>query len=330
MSVPPRNYISHIIHSDLVRDWSGERFIRTVVIDPGLVNMGFRIERRDLVEKRVITEVWLRKEFRAEKENEKPATTYMGELVAFLDRYEEYYAKTHFILIERQFLENYAMTRAGPMIVSYYATKLRNAPLRPMLVEMFSTMKSQVLVDKDTLLTLMRKLHPRRRPTTLKTDNDVKDWAIHVSPQLLKARKDTRALEIMEKDDKRLEFLKGERKMLKKLLREDKKMKEAKDGDKVTKKPQGPGKKPVLGVAATVDTIAQVTDQEGSIKELEGVEKEIKSLEKLDDRSDVVVMPDAFFLRMQFEFNKPFLKDLLSVDGLHKNMATIVKKAAGE
>jgi len=182
-SAIPKAYHSHLIHTDITsRDWSDEPFIRLVIIDPGKVNLGFRIEKRILKTREVVTEFMTRKRI-AEDDDYKPAVPLYGNVLAFLESFTPLFLEAHIILIEKQVVANTGMTILGPFIVGYFSTLLRNAPLLPLIIEMFPTMKTDVLADKH-----------------LKTRLGPKKWSIRIAKSLLSVRKDDKGLSLFDAD----------------------------------------------------------------------------------------------------------------------------------
>lgn len=234
----PLCYTSHLIHTRKDRDWSKEKIFRIVIIDPGYVNLGFRIERREVDTRKVITEVMIRKTL---TKVARPASSFAGDLIGFLNDYRELFMNTHIVLIEKQVVMNYDMVVAGPIIMTYFATILRDAPLLPLLIEVFATVKTNVLGDRDFIKSFGYETKSQKRSA-------VKKWSKFVAPQILKARGDEKGLAILKNEKKK------------------------------------------------------------------------------DDISDTIIMPDAFLILLEFDFNIPFLDDLLEIEGLKAALSKTIER----
>jgi len=189
----PKAYHNHVIHADASkRDWSGEEWIQIVIADPGEVNLGFRIERRHLRSQRVETLVMKRHVLResASEIDEacKPADFLYGRLLELFEQYIDHFMNTHIVIIEKQVPNNTGMTRLGPAIVMYFSMLLRNAPLLPLVIELFPTVKTSVLADK-----------------VLKKAIGAKRWSIRVAIALLKARGDDEGLRTLRSDPAKMD-----------------------------------------------------------------------------------------------------------------------------
>lgn len=189
----PKSYHNHLIHTDSSkRDWSKEKWIRIVIIDPGEVNLGFRIEKRCLETHTVTTEVMTRAVLSDSTssldEELKPADMLYGRLLTFFQRFIPYFMQTHILIMEKQIPNNTGMTRLGPAIIMYFSALLRDAPLVPLVIEIFPVVKTNVLANE-----------------TLKKLLGAKKWSIRVSTSLLKARGDTKGLEILQSDPKKMD-----------------------------------------------------------------------------------------------------------------------------
>lgn len=184
---PPLNYTSHHVHDDVSdRDWGKLDEMVLVIIDPGKVNFGLRIEKRIKSSVRVETLVYIRKYLGLDdddKELIKPVSIFYRDTLRLLDQYRDLYKQAHIVLVEKQVRDNYDMTTTGPFILSYFCTLLRNSPLKPLIVEMNPTMKSSILGD----------------PVFLESW-DVKTWSIHIARALLVARGDEKGLAIFDED----------------------------------------------------------------------------------------------------------------------------------
>ena len=194
-------YDPHSEHQELCQ-WPGDDLV-IISIDPGKVNLGFRVERRsrrgpvDQVEV-LFTDCYNFKKHRKVKEDEKhnkaekkgkdkqeteddsklhrgliPEANYSCEdqgIIEYLDSHAHYHEQVHLVLIEKQMGFNTDMDRLFQKIRIYYQLRLRNLPLFPLIIGVNAKLKSKALCDE--------------------TITSVKDWAVEKALQLSFIRKD--------------------------------------------------------------------------------------------------------------------------------------------
>lgn len=174
------NITFHHIHS-IVEDrrWNGN-FLRIVSIDPGKINLAFRIEKRfnnGLVEVEALEKINF-DEYSVFGENFSPDEQELYcKCTSFLNIYKEFFQQTHIIIIERQILPNYEMIRLFQHLLTYFTINLRNAPLKPIMMEIEPGMKNRVL--------------------GMPKGSNAHTWAIEKGLEILKKRGDQRSIDII-------------------------------------------------------------------------------------------------------------------------------------
>ena len=136
-----------------------------VSIDPGKVNLGFRIETRYKGGK-VSTVVYDRKDLRDSEEGISVS------LCNYLDSHD--YSNVKFVFIEKQLYFSAGATRVMEGCIMYFITNLRDNYMLPVIYEVLPSIKWKYLSDAK----------PKK----------VKKWSIDVAKLLLSSRGDVDAL----------------------------------------------------------------------------------------------------------------------------------------
>lgn len=165
------------------RKWDQD-YQQIISIDPGIINLAFRVERRyedDTVETLDFERVKVKERSLVESKLLITGTmssivqenTYLN-IIKFLDSKEHFFEDTHIVIIERQVNDNRIAVRVDQTICTYFMLKLRNTLLLP----------SIILID------------PNWKYTSLKAPKDVDKglWAVEKSLELSKERDDIGAL----------------------------------------------------------------------------------------------------------------------------------------
>lgn len=151
-----------IYHPNGAPDNWTQDYYQVVSIDPSMQNFGFRVERR-YRSGRIVSLGFARitlgpPPIRRKKDPHTgkmvpidpppdpntPVETYM-KTTDFLDQYKSMYMDTHMIIMERQLPHNYKAVRISQHVISYFLAMLKNAPLRPVIIEVDSKLKSRQL-----------------------------------------------------------------------------------------------------------------------------------------------------------------------------------------
>jgi len=176
---PYTSYYPHTIPSTS-RNWV-QPYYQFVSIDPAGKNFALRIERR--YHNGWITPVVFDKVAVASIEQEGDTTicnTYQV-LTGFLEKYKQYYADCHFIVIERQLPQNYKATRIAQHTISYFSITLHNKELLPSIVEIDPKIKGKTLGAPKGI-----------------TDKQLKSWSVEEGRKLLTIRRDTFSLQVLD------------------------------------------------------------------------------------------------------------------------------------
>ncbi len=188
---PLTHYWVHTIPiADRQPRWTQD-YHQFVSIDPGINNIGFRVERRYLTG-RIITVMKgetpcfdlikpdsSRPEYKVLNDLYHQITSY---LLAFLQVFHE----SHIFLIERQPPVNYMSVRVSQHILSFFSIYLRDSVLLPSIYEVDPKMKGQILNAPPNL-----------------NHNGLKKWSVEYGIQLLRARNDHVALDILAKETRK-------------------------------------------------------------------------------------------------------------------------------
>ena len=134
------NIIIHRINN-VERQDIDSNFLRIVSIDPGKVNLAFRIETRynngrtDVEVYQKININQIEDDSSAENESSFKSEDVYMKFNNLLNQYIPYFMKTNIIIIERQILPNYDMIRVCQHFITYFTLLLCNSPLNPLLIE---------------------------------------------------------------------------------------------------------------------------------------------------------------------------------------------------
>jgi len=156
-------------------------FTQFASLDPAVVNLGVRVEKR--YSHGPIVPLLFAK---VNLSPTKPGESTYSNLITFLDKYIEIFKNCHVILFERQMVINYAIGRMSQHILSYFLIKLTGTPLKPLIVEIESRVKSGQLGGAMNL-----------KPKQLKV------WAITKGKELLEMRLDNWSLQVIAETKKK-------------------------------------------------------------------------------------------------------------------------------
>ena len=158
------------------RDWSSFKHITIVSLDPGITNLGIRIERRPFGH-----DVWkveplqfantCYKQFKTNTQTNSSAL--YRSITEYLKSLNDDIMCAHIILIEKQLPVNYHMVRVSQHLITYFMMILTSSNIHPLIVEIDSTGKTKILGAP--------KLTSKRQ---------VKDWSVEKALQLSYIRQD--------------------------------------------------------------------------------------------------------------------------------------------
>lgn len=163
------------------RQWT-QGYYRVVCVDPGIRNLGFRIEDRH-IDGRITMVKFVRKTLNIDKKADEVQCEVYKILTDFLDQFLSLFMTSHIIIVERQMHINYKCVRISQHIFTYFMLHLRDAPLLPIIMEVSSRLKTQKLKAPGGIV-----------------DKQVKAWAIDKANELLKKRGDEESLDIMNNE----------------------------------------------------------------------------------------------------------------------------------
>ena len=169
--IDKNNYTLYEFHSTKERNWT-ENYYQIVSIDPAIVNLAIRIEKR--YTNRIETIFMDKINVTSENPYDKISRTFF-EIIDLLK-------KSHIIIIERQLHINYRAVRISQHIISFFMEHLRDTPLLPFIIEIDPKMKTK-------LLNAPRGLNAK----------EVKNWSVEKAMELLKMRNDTLGLSLINK-----------------------------------------------------------------------------------------------------------------------------------
>ncbi len=186
-------YIIHNCHSPEIiagRNWNSQDYYRFVSIDPGRANLAIRIEKRSKLKGGpIITEILDKYDIMKYEVDEEGISDLYQITNAILDKYRDLILHTHIILVEKQMPFNYKAVRISQHIISYFICLLRNNPLAPLIIEMDSQLKTNMLKAG--------KLNKQ----------EVKKWAKTIGRELLETRNDKNGLELLDTTKGKLDDL---------------------------------------------------------------------------------------------------------------------------
>jgi len=180
----------HIYTAVEQRSWV-DKFYNVASIDPALVNLALRIERRyheGPVETIAMYKANIKEII---KDDEQEIVHHYKNATLFLDEHLHYLKTCHFIVVERQLPDNYNATRIGQHIISYLTIKLQDNPYYlPTIVELNPKVKGKIM----------------KFPSAL-GKKQLKKWAVSIARQLLTQRGDVYGLQLMDEMGKKQDDL---------------------------------------------------------------------------------------------------------------------------
>lgn len=136
---PP--YIVYSAHSSESPVMNNDNIIITS-IDPGIKNCGVYVNCFNTVDKSQTSILLTRLDFSAGGDNH-----YVNCIKEFdrLEKEQQYFSKSHYIVVESQMTISYTNTRMGQHIITYFMTKLKNRGNMPHVIELNSQAKTRML-----------------------------------------------------------------------------------------------------------------------------------------------------------------------------------------
>ena len=145
-------------------------YIDIVSIDPGIVNFGFRVERR-YNNGHVQTIGMQRKCFSKDTIQEGDYNSLYMDVIAWLNNYLSYITSAHVIVVEKQLHINYQTTRLAQAVITYALLMTSGSPIQPIIAEIDSKAKYKMLNAPKGL-----------------NDKGLKQWGIEYALKLLEMR----------------------------------------------------------------------------------------------------------------------------------------------
>lgn len=165
-------------------------YIQFISIDPAQKNCAISFERRYANGWIVILDMFkfapTQEENYTEDEVSFTVENTMNNIVNKLKEYEKHFKETHYVIIERQMVENYKSTRVMNYLVSYFVQKLKKFGNNAWIIEIDSKMKGRMLKSPSNI-----------------NKRGLKAWSVEKAIELLKIRKDKNAIEIIESEKKK-------------------------------------------------------------------------------------------------------------------------------
>ena len=181
-------YTIHHCHNTLEPiQWNTRSdYYRIMSIDPGKKNFCFRIEMRNLITKKIMTEVFEKIDLIGSQNTDRVTVDYVNRnVMLILDKYMHLILNCNIVIIERQLSINYKMVRFSQHIISYLMIRLMDNSLKTVILEIDSKLKTKQL----------------RAPKSLGA-KETKLWAIEKATELLTLRNDNVSINIMNKAQK--------------------------------------------------------------------------------------------------------------------------------
>lgn len=165
-------------------EWNSRSdYYRILSIDPGKRNFCFRIEVRDLINKKILVEAFEKIDLIGSDPDGKVRVDYIfRNTTLLLDKYYALINSSHLVIIERQLHINYKMVRFSQHIITYLMLRLRDNYNKTVIMEIDSTLKTRELSAPRGL-----------------NKNEVKKWSIEKADALLRSRNDVQSLNIIRK-----------------------------------------------------------------------------------------------------------------------------------
>lgn len=175
------------------RVWT-QNYYQVCAIDPAIKNFALRVEQR-YSDGRIIPVLFSNNNFTPRSgEDEKKGISNGNENTSFdlaskfLDQYYNIFKECHIFIIERQMAFNFRALSMSLLVLGYLHTKLRDAPLLPIILLIDAKVKTQQLGGA----------------LSYKGENNaIKKWAVDKAIQLLTLRCDKYSLDILNKQRKK-------------------------------------------------------------------------------------------------------------------------------
>jgi hypothetical protein len=180
-------YKLHSVDVSTHRSWN-DSHVKVVSIDPAIVNLAIRVERRPRVTSgKITTELFEKLNLKESKTDEEMMDSTFDMLSDYLLQHLDLFRTCHYVIIERQLPTNYKAVRISTHALSFFLYYLKDSPLLPIVLEVDPKLKGKML------------------GATTSNEKDLKKWAVQVATDLLEQRGDHDALQILssykKKDD---------------------------------------------------------------------------------------------------------------------------------
>ena len=196
--------------------WNSCQYRRVISIDPGEKNFAIRVEVRPVSFENdymgpngitpkgvVVPEIFAKMDFEfTEDERESNDSTEKDQtqkpqqnitscdvyvnIMKFLDQYIPLFKQSHIMIIEKQLPINYRMVRVSQHVLSYFYMILKDTKYLPLILEIDPKLKTKQL----------------KAPKGL-NEKDIKIWSTEIAYEILKYRKETQSLDILDNARKR-------------------------------------------------------------------------------------------------------------------------------
>lgn len=178
-------YTAYNPHSVRLTDdrWDDYDYYRVVSIDPGTKNFAIRVEKRPKIadDFQIKTELYERLRLTDGVDEEMQCSIYTV-LTDFLDEHLHLFLDCHYIIIERQLMQNYRTVRISQHVLTYFMIKLKDKPSLPIILEIDPKLKGKQLGAPKGI-----------------TERQLKQWSVEKATELLGWRGDSLALDKLKK-----------------------------------------------------------------------------------------------------------------------------------
>jgi len=165
-----------------LRNWN-QGWYQVASIDPARKNYALRIEKRFHDDPNNVQPIVFDKVSIESKRVEEGITicdTYKV-LTDFLNKYLEFFKGCHFIIIERQIVDNYQAVRISQHTISYFSIVLADQILLPSIIEVDPKLKGRMLGAPKGI-----------------SSSQLKSWAVQTAHKILNRRNDDYSLGVLK------------------------------------------------------------------------------------------------------------------------------------
>jgi hypothetical protein len=166
-------------------------WVQITAIDPAIKNCAIRVERRTFMGDKILyqTLVQAKLDFSTKIDGESDICNekmYYVRANKLLSNYIEYFRTSQYIVVEKQINDNTDMVKMGQHILSFIMLYIENQSLKPLIIEIESRMKTQIL----------------NAPAKMKKD-ERKKWAVEKALSILESYGDIETADMIRRAKKK-------------------------------------------------------------------------------------------------------------------------------